>query len=204
MRSLVCFCMVLIVANSGCGVPFFVKPEEQAVVDEHVFSNTSVIPGVPLLAQQGVRALSTKLERRLVIFDRRKKNGCKNEWELKVCAEPPAEAIQALDSISKLEAELKKQIAENQSSTLSGTGDFGLTTAVQSAFRRTQGLQFYRDGAYQWCQAYLNGFVEKDKFLERLKRLEEKAALLIAKEIEQPGFYVGTLPSIQTEEKAVK
>ena len=203
MRSLICFCMVLTVANSGCGVSLFVKPEEQAVVDEHVFSNKSFLPGW-ILAREGVHALSTKLERRLVLFDRRKKNGCKNEWELKVCAEPPAEAIQALDSVSKLEVELKKQLAENKSSTLSGTGDFGLTTAVQAAFRRTQGLQFYRDGAYQWCQAYLNGFIKKDKFLERLKRLEEKAALLITKEIEQPGFYVGTLPSINTVEKAVK
>lgn len=204
MRSLVCFCMVLIVANSGCGVPFFVKPEEQAVVDEHVFSNTSVIPGW-ILAREGVRALSTKLERRLVIFDRKKEKGKKGKkWKLKVCAEPPAEAIQALDSVSKLEAELKKQFAENQSSTLRGTGEFGLTTAVQSAFRRTQGLQFYRDGAYQWCQAYLNGLIEKKEFLKKLERLEAKATLLITKEIEQPGFYVGTLPSIQTEEKAVK
>ena len=201
MRSLACLCVVLIVANSGCGVSHFVKPEEQAVVDEHVFSNYSFIPRIRFLAQEGVRALSTKLERRIVVFNRVKD---KNGWKLVVCAEPPAEAIQALNSVSKLEAELKKQLAENKSSALSGAGDFGLTTAVQAAFRRTQGLQFYRDSAYQWCQAYLNGFIDDAEFLQKLKRLEEKAALLIAKEIEQPGFYVGTLPSIQTVEKAVK
>ena len=107
MKSLICFCMALIVATSGCGVSLFVKPEEQAVVDEHVFSNKSLIPGW-ILAREGVRALSTKLERRLIIFDRKKEKGKK--WKLSVCAEPPAEAIQALESVSKLEAELKKTV----------------------------------------------------------------------------------------------
>jgi len=192
MRSLALFCIVLIVASSGCGVSLFVKPEEQAVVDEQIFPDW-----LSLFGKQDVRAASTKLERRIVVFSRTWED---NKWKLKVCTEPPAEAMQALNSVNKLEATLAQKYGKDMSDTLSGKGDFGLTTAVQAAFRRTQGLQFYRDGAYQWCQAYLNGLVTKENFLKKLDALEKNATALIKEEIKQPGFYVGTFPQIQVEQ----
>ena len=189
--------LVLLVGSSGCGLSPFVQPEAQAVVDEHIFSNSSLFSNLPILSQDGVRALSTKLERRLVIFNRKKTD---EGWDLKICAEPPAEAIQALQSINKLEATLKKQTPAKTTVEGSGSGESGLTTAVQSAFRRTQGLQFYRDGAYQWCQAYINNLITRKDFVEKLETLQEKAAYLIQEEVNQEGFYVGTLPQIQIEQ----
>ena len=194
MRNLAFFCIVLIVASSGCGVSLFVKPEEQAVVDEQIFPDW-----LSLFGEQDVRAASTKLERRIVVFNRTWDKSTK-KWDLKICAEPPAEAMQALNSLSKLEATLEQKKGENLSDSLGGKGDFGLTTAVQAAFRRTQGLQFYRDGAYQWCQAYMNGFITAPEFVAKLGALEKDAKELIKKEISQPGFYVGTLPQIQIEQ----
>ena len=144
-------------------------------MDEYVF--------FPWLSNRsGVHALSTKIERRLVVFER-KEEGEDDGLRLKVCAESPAEATQALDSINKLEATLKKV-------ELQGNFDSTLRTVVEAAFKRTQGLQFYRDGAYQLCQAYMNGVIKsKEQFLSHLKNLEDKAVKLIEKELEREDFY---------------
>lgn len=91
---------VAICVLNGCGLTPLVKPEEQAVVDEYVF--------FPWLSNRtGVHALSTKIERRLVVFERKKK-GEDDDLRLKVGAESPAEATQALNSINKLTVELEK------------------------------------------------------------------------------------------------
>ena len=151
-------------------------------MDEYVF--------FPWLSNRsGVHALSTKIERRLVVFERKKK-GEDDDLRLKVCAESPAEATQALNSINKLTVELEKAGIPK------GSFDSTLSTAVHAAFKRTQGLQFYRDGAYQLCQAYMNGLITKsngktaeEKFLSHLKELENKAVKLIKQELEREDFY---------------
>ena len=161
---------------NGCGLSPFVKPEEQAVVDEHVFS------GFPFKPRVGVHAVSTKMERRLVMIEQKEEG---DKRMLKICAESPAEATQALNSITQLAAKLDKVNID-----LTGNFNSELSTAVNAVFKRTQGLQFYRDAAYQLCQAYLNGLfgqkdeVENEVFRVRLGALEDKAVRLIEKELE--------------------
>ena len=194
--ALVVYLIALAVLVGGCGVPLFVKPEEQAVVDEHIFSNSRWYkPLTWILEDSGVRAASTKMERRLIVFERTLDE--QNNYRFKVCAEPPAEAVQALESVSKFAAELE---AQGVPLAASGTGDFSLQTAVQSTFRRTQGLQFYRDGAYQLCQAYLNDLICKKEYKKRLKGLENKAFELIYQEIKHDNFYPPA-PSKPTKDK---
>ena len=200
MRHVVCMAITLIFfVGNGCGVSLFVKPEEQAIVDEHIFSNEETL-GAFFLGKGGVRAASTRAERRIILFERNPTG------VLKVCAEPPAEALQALSSTSDLRAAIEKGKTGGPLSKLSAQGEFGLATAVQSAFRRTQGLQFYRDGAYQLCQALINGLFDgetdggakgkKGDYLSQLKKLQKRAADLIEQEIKQPGFYAGQLPGV--------
>ncbi len=76
-----------------------------------------------------------------------------------------------------------------------------LVTNVETTFTRSQGLQFYRDSAFQLCQAYMNGllFNKDGKFcgvcyLKRLKELEDEAIKLIRTEVEN-GFYHHRRPS---------
>ncbi len=61
-RSLVLNLYVAVCLLQGCGMSFFVPPEEDAVVDEHVYFSP--------IEDSGVRALSTKIERRLVLMNR--------------------------------------------------------------------------------------------------------------------------------------
>lgn len=170
------FLGIAVCVLTGCGLTPFVEPEKQAIVDEYVF--------FPWLSNRtGVHALSTKMERRLVVFER-KEEGKDDDLRLRVCAESPAEATQALNSINKLTVELEKAGVPK------GSFDSTLSTAVHAAFKRTQGLQFYRDGAYQLCQAWLNGVIKsEEKFFSHLKELEKNAVKLIGKELEKEDFY---------------
>ena len=119
----------------------------------------------------------------------RKQEG--QDYTLKVCAESHPEATQSLNSDFELEGKV-----ENIDITKVLRG---LETKVKSTFTRSQGLQFYRDGAFQLCQAYLNGFIPEGSshhgfhpcpncFLEQLNALRKDAVNIILHEI-QGGFY---------------
>lgn len=179
---------------NGCGLSPFIPPEEEAVVDEHVFDILGMFD------KTGVHALSTKVERRLVLMDRRENNKKKEKYTLTVCAEPSPEAAQALNSFSRFSGTLKDKATMTQETALKIARD--LSTAVSVSFKRTQGLQFYRDGAYQLCQAYMNGFITYGGkpctkcFLKKLSKLQEDAKELIETEIEKENFYrSGLLPT---------
>ena len=194
MRKTLFLLTLAMMVVPGCGVTTFVPPEEDAVVDEHVYYSLGLITS----EEAGVRALSTKAERRLVLMDRYKKKKSKDkydedengEYELKVCAESHPEATQSLNSDFKLEGEV-----ENIDITKFLRA---LETKVKSTFTRSQGLQFYRDGAFQLCQAYFNGLITKSShhgshpcpncFLDQLNALRKDAVNIILHEI-QGGFY---------------
>lgn len=176
--------LIILVAASllqGCGLWIFTPSEEKAVVDEHIYDT--------LESSVGVNALSTKLERRLVLMERyKKKHG---EYKLKVCAESPAEATQDLSSTFDFAGTVEKVEISKLLKALS--------TKVKPTFKRSQGLQFYRDGAFQLCQAYLNelitgGYSYHDFpscphcFIEELNALRDTAANIILHEVAN-GFY---------------
>ena len=167
--------LVAVSLLQGCGVSWFVPPEEDAVVDEHVYV------GLPT-EDVGVRALSTKAERRLVLMDRYEKK--KSEYKLKVCAESHPEATQSLKSDFELEGKVENiEIAKSLDA---------LETKVVPFFKRSQGLQFYRDGAFQLCQAWMNGLIRgayhDGEFIRQLNLLRETAQTIILHEVAN-GFY---------------
>lgn len=179
--------LIILVAASllqGCGLWIFTPSEEKAVVDEHIYDT--------LDASGGVNALSTKLERRLVLMERyKRKHG---EYKLKVCAESPAEATQDLSSTFDFAGTVEKVEISKLLKALS--------TKVKPTFKRSQGLQFYRDGAFQLCQAYLNGLITEKTlahglhpcphcFITQLNELRDIAERIILHEVAN-GFYPGS------------
>ncbi len=144
--------LIILVATSllqGCGITLFVPPEEDAVVDEHVFTPIIDLPRFFGWDRDSVHALSTKAERRLVLMEKKVKNGYHEKSVLTVCAESPAEATQDLSSTFDFAGSVEKVEISKLLKALS--------TKMKPTFKRSQGLQFYRDGAFQLCQAYLNG-----------------------------------------------
>ena len=116
------------------------------------------------------------------------------EYKLKVCAESPAEATQDLSSTFDFAGTVEKiEISKLLKA---------LSTKVKPTFKRSQGLQFYRDGAFQLCQAYLNGLITGGYsyhdfhscphcFIEELNALRDTAANIILHEVAN-GFYPGS------------
>jgi hypothetical protein len=55
--------------------------------------------------------------------------------------------------------------------------------AIKQLFKRSQGVQFYRDGTFALCNLYLNGAIEPGAYLTELQELRKSAAHLIEAEI---------------------
>lgn len=199
--------IVLVVFLSGCGVTLFVPPEEDAVVDEHVFTPIIDLPSLFGWDRDNVHALSTKAERRLVLMEKKKvKNGYHGKSVLTVCAESPAEATQDLSSTFDFVGTVEKIEFSKLLKALS--------TKVKPTFKRSQGLQFYRDGAFQLCQAYLNGLITEKTFahgfhpcphcyITQLNELRDIAERIILHEIAN-GFYAKSSTETKPTETKTK
>ena len=70
-------------------------------------------------------------------------------------------------------------------------------TSVAALTRRTQGLQFYRDGVFAYCQARMNGFMSQDEYRVAMQFLRQDAVKLIEAEINTENW--GKLPTATVE-----
>ncbi|MBS0367477.1 MAG: hypothetical protein JSR67_16805 [Proteobacteria bacterium] len=112
---------------------------------------------------------ATTPERRVVLM---------NVTNDRVCAEPSPDAGENLSYNLSAALSAKKTGAEADANFAQA-----LQSAVQSLFTRTQGVQFYRDGMFSLCLAYMNGAVDQTHYAESSRDLREKAADLIRLEI---------------------
>jgi hypothetical protein len=139
----------------------FVPPQEHPVLDDRVTGET----GKPSYVQ-----FATTPERRVVLM---------NVDNNRVCAEPSPDAAENI-SYNLSAALSAKQKSGDQA-------DASVATALQSAahslFTRTQGVQFYRDGMFSLCLAYMNGEIEGSDYKTLSSELRGQAFELIKEEI---------------------
>ena len=131
-----------------------------------------------------VVTLSAKAERRFIVAS------TSDDKNLRVCAEPSpdvAEAISAAvragieasgSSGSVTDAKAKAEIAQS------------VATSVAALTKRSQGLQYLRDGTYAICQGAMSGAVKgnRNAILKFYKKLLENSKQLIMAEINTPGW----------------
>lgn len=96
----------------------------------------------------------------------------------KLCAEAPADAGAQFGST--FAASLAAPI---NGVPLSAEAKAGLAVAMKQLFKRSQGVQLYRDGSFALCNLFLNGAVNGDQYFHELQELRKTAAVLIEKEI---------------------
>lgn len=93
------------------------------------------------------------------------------------CADPPPELSHNMSS--DVQAALKYRER--------GTPDSEAPNTVESSEKellfRTQGVQFFRDAAYYYCQLYLTSVIDKAGYLEKIESLIPIANELIKQEI---------------------
>ena len=64
----------------------------------------------------------------------------------------------------------------------------GLITSVASLTKRSQGLQWFRDGVFALCQSRMNGFIDNAEFTKQLYKLRDISKELMLKEMENPNW----------------
>lgn len=97
----------------------------------------------------------------------------------KFCAQAPADA--GADLSSALSGAVKAANGSGQTVDLSGAAKFA--SSIRQLFVRSQGVQFFRDGSFALCNAYLNGAIDEDRYNEQLSALRTAAVALIEKQI---------------------
>ncbi|MBL8422720.1 MAG: hypothetical protein JNK06_04340 [Candidatus Accumulibacter phosphatis] len=164
---------------SGCS--YLTPPMERPVIEDH---------------SGHLGTFTTVAERRMVIT---KKDYRDDAFTSKFCAEPSPDATQSI--ASTLRAALTAS-AKGLAADPAVSAEFGRTleTTAKSLFQRSQGVQFFRDGLFNLCQAYLNGalngidmngksITNEQGYVQRYSELLRAAQLIIHAEI-------GKMPSV--------
>lgn len=156
MRALLA--ILSIASLSGCATYFTARPP---IIEDKV----------GLSGREKVGTLATAPDYRVVYV--------KLDDKAKICAEAPADAGAQFGSTF---AAAMTTAAGNQKP-ISVEAKAGLAVAMKQLFKRSQGIQLYRDGSFALCNLYLNGGVNETEYFAELQELRKTAALLIEKEI---------------------
>jgi hypothetical protein len=97
----------------------------------------------------------------------------------KMCAEPPPDA--AGQFAAQFAAAMKGLSLQDQK--LSAETQASMALSMKQLFRRSQGVQFYRDGVFALCNMHLNGQIDGPQYVASEQALREAAAALIYREI---------------------
>lgn len=153
------FAFILIYLLTGCAS--YLTPRPPVIEDK-----------VGLRGKELVGTLSTASDYRVVYV--------KLDDQAKLCAEASPDA--AAQFASTFAAALSGQ-AGGIPSPISAEAKVGLAVAMKQLFKRSQGLQMYRDGAFALCNIYLNDGITKTDYLSELQELRKSSVELIKQEI---------------------
>lgn len=139
-----------------------------------------------------IHAVATRADRRLVITAQMKPTPAGNDRA--VCAEPSPDAIASL--AASVNASLSGTRADDS---FAAQRAAALATATSGLVKRSQGLQFYRDGIFALCQGAMNG-LRREEDIAYLRTayatLQQDAKDLILAEIQSQGWHTQTIPVI--------
>ena len=154
MRTLIA--VLSIASLSGCASYFSARPP---VIEDKV----------GLSGKETVGTLATAADYRVVYV--------KLDPEAKLCAEGPA------DAAAQFGQTFGAALSAPGAQSLGVEAKAGLAVAMKQLFKRSQGVQFYRDGTFALCNLYLNGGMTQSQYFAELQELRKTAAHLIEKEI---------------------
>lgn len=165
--------MAIIISTSGCA--YFTPPKEQPVQRDYVGA---------IFGPKETNVFSLTPERRTIIVQTDS-----DERSPTFCAEPAADVAEGLASSIRALAEATAQVAPSKEYSASLEASKTLNTSIVSLFYRSQGVQIFRDGLFNLCQAFMNGLITNgEKYINQYNKIFDQAVILISMEI----------PSIQT------
>lgn len=161
---------LMIAALPGCAL--LSPPMEQPVQHDYVGS---------FFGDRKTSVFSLTPERRTVLVVRK----VGTDSSIMVCAEPPSDVAQNLSASVKALAEVSAKSNADKSASAAAEFSREVSSAMTRIFARTQGVQLYRDGSFNLCQAYMNGLIDGPTFVERQRALLAITAALIKDELPQ-------------------
>lgn len=154
---------------SGCS--YLTPPFENPIIEQH--------------AQNRINTFAVIPSRRVIIV--KSENPAEHqEKRMLVCAEAPA------DVTDNLASTLAASLAVSGPTTVKGDKAADAAFAVsktletygQFLFKRTQGIQLFRDRSYHLCQARMNGFINDAQYYESINVLFKEVIPLIRDELQ--------------------
>ena len=146
---------------SGCS--WFTPPMEKPIIEDHSHDGK-------------ITTFATIPSRRMVIVKIKEDTG---EQPIFICAEPSPDVS---DNIaSSLAVALSGKTP--QDITIATSLSKSLATTAQHLFKRSQGLQLYRDGMYNLCQAWMNGIIDNQEYKAAAANLTATVVKIIEAEI---------------------
>jgi hypothetical protein len=147
---------------TGCA--YLTPPFEHPIIEQH--------------AQDRINTFAVIPSRRMMIVKSEENPDKTKERVMLVCAEAPADVTDNLASTLAASLAVSGKAAD-ASAALSRT----LSTLGQNLFKRTQGIQLFRDRSYHLCQARMNGFITNDQYNSSINDAFLKVIPLIEKEL---------------------
>lgn len=157
------------------GCSFLTPPLEQPVQQDYVGN---------IFGKRPISVFSMTPERRTVMIMADENN---TRAPMKFCAEPPADVAANIASSVRaaMEASVKGIMAGPVSPEVQAAGEFSrsLSATMMSLFYRSQGIQLFRDGLFNLCQARINGTISDAEYVKKHSELLDKAFVLILAEL---------------------
>ncbi|SEH17714.1 hypothetical protein SAMN05428974_2303 [Sphingopyxis sp. YR583] len=155
-RKLLLASAILLVVG-GCGSRHFSSRSTNPLIEDRVRMGDS--------GEQKMSVLTSRADRRTILVF----------GEEKICAEPSPDVAEAVYSQTAASAAQKETKVEFSST---------LQTALMQLSRRSQGLDFYRTGAFVNCMMYYNGvFKDRAEYAAEMAELRETSIALTEKEL---------------------
>lgn len=154
--------LVAVLALPGCA--YFTKPVEHPIIEQH--------------AQNRINTFAVIPSRRMMIVKSLENPDPAREKLIHICAEAPADVTDNLASSLAASLAVSGKAAEASAGVISTLGTVG-----QNLFKRTQGIQLFRDRSYHLCQARMNGFLNDTEYIAYIKETFDKVIPLIEKEL---------------------
>lgn len=130
--------------------------------------------------------ISTTAERRAVIVrvPAMDKNGnAAKERNIQACAEPSPDVAEAVTGSLRAVVEAATKNGGADGAKISADLMSSYATSLTVLTRRSQGVQFFRDGLYSLCQFHMNGAISEQNFIARYDKLVEEAKALVMQEL---------------------
>lgn len=163
-------CVVVLFPISGCGNRYIAPRVTNPLIEDRVRMGHS--------DQQKMSVLTSRADRRTVLVF----------GPQKVCAEPPPDVAEAIHSQAAVELATKGYKMAAGSS---------LQTALMQLTRRSQGLEFYRTGAFVHCMMNYNGKLGDPEYVHAMSELLKLSMELAEKEMANLPSILTTIAQVQ-------